>query len=103
MAFSITSGVVTGKENWILLLVLSQKTQPRQWQPTPVLLPGKSHGWRSLAGYNPWGCKESDTTERLHTTTMWPTCQVDQTHSQTTDSILGDAELFLPLTEISEK
>ena len=38
----------------------------RKWQPTPVLLPGKSHGWRSLAGYSPWGCKESDTTERLH-------------------------------------
>ena len=33
---------------------------------------------------------------------MWPTCQVDQPHSQTTDSILGE-ELFLPLTEISEK
>ena len=38
----------------------------RQWQPTPVLLPGKSHGWRSLVGYSPSGCKESDTTERLH-------------------------------------
>ena len=38
----------------------------RKWQPTPVLLPGKSHGWRSLVGYSPWGCKESDTTERLH-------------------------------------
>ena len=38
----------------------------RQWQPTPVLLPGKSHGRRSLVGYSPWGCKESDTTERLH-------------------------------------
>ena len=37
-----------------------------QWQPTLVLLPGKSHGWRSLIGYSPWGCKESDTTERLH-------------------------------------
>ena len=36
------------------------------WQPTPVLLPGKSHGWRSLVGYSPWGRKESDTTERLH-------------------------------------
>ena len=33
---------------------------------TPVLLPGKSHGQRSLIGYNPWGCKESDMTERLH-------------------------------------
>ena len=38
----------------------------RQWHPTPVLLPGKSHGWRSLVGCNHWGCKESDTTERLH-------------------------------------
>ena len=37
----------------------------RKWQPTPVLLPGESHGWRSLMGYSPWGSKESDTTERL--------------------------------------
>ena len=37
-----------------------------QWQPTPVLLPGKSHGWKSLVGCSPWGHKESDTTERLH-------------------------------------
>ena len=38
----------------------------RKWQPTPVLLPGKSHGGRSLVGYSPWGRKESDRTERLH-------------------------------------
>ena len=37
----------------------------RQWHPTPVLLPGKSHGRRSLVGCSPWGRKESDTTERL--------------------------------------
>ena len=36
------------------------------WHPTPGLLPGKSHGWRSLVGCHPWGCEESDTTERLH-------------------------------------
>ena len=36
-----------------------------QWQPTPVLLPGKSHGRRSLVGCSPWGRTESDTTERL--------------------------------------
>ena len=35
----------------------------RAWQPTPVLLPGESYGQRSLVGYSPWGCKESDTTE----------------------------------------
>ena len=37
----------------------------RQWQATPVLLPRKSHRQRSLAGYSPWGRKESDTTEQL--------------------------------------
>ena len=38
----------------------------RKWQPTPVLLPGKFPGWRSLVGYSPWGSKETDMTERLH-------------------------------------
>ena len=38
----------------------------RQWHPTPVLLPGKSHGWRRLVGCSPWGRTESDMTERLH-------------------------------------
>ena len=38
----------------------------RQWHPTPVLLPGKSQGWRSLEGCSPWGRWGSDTTERLH-------------------------------------
>ena len=40
--------------------------QRRQWQPTVVLLSGKSHGQRSLVGCSPWGCSESDTTEWLH-------------------------------------
>ena len=45
-----------------------------KWQPTPVFLPGKSHGWRSLAGYSPWGRKQSDTTEQIHFTSLhrWP-------------------------------
>ena len=38
----------------------------RDWQFTPVLLPGKSHGQRSLVDYSPWGRKESDMTEQLH-------------------------------------
>ena len=42
------------------------ESRRRQWHPTPVLLPGKSHGWRSLVGCSPWGCEESDTTEQLH-------------------------------------
>ena len=41
----------------------------RKWQPTPVFLPGESHRQRSLAGYSPWSCKESDTTE--HTLTLF--------------------------------
>ena len=35
----------------------------KAWQPTAIFLPGESHGQRSLAGYSPWGRKESDTTE----------------------------------------
>ena len=45
----------------------------RKWQPTPVVLPGESHGQRSLVGYSPWSPKELDTNERLthtHTHTM---------------------------------
>ena len=42
------------------------KTWRRRWHPTPVLLPGKSYGQRSLVGCSPWGRWESDTTEWLH-------------------------------------
>ena len=38
----------------------------KKWQPNPVILPGESHGQRSLTGYSSWGHKESDTTERLN-------------------------------------
>ena len=51
------------------MMICSQlilKHRRRQWHPTPVLLPGKSHGWRSLVDYSPWGCEELDMTERLH-------------------------------------
>ena len=49
-----------------LSLVYSSFIQRRQWQLTPILLPGKSHGWRSLVGCSPWGRYKSGTTERLH-------------------------------------
>ena len=49
-----------------LLTMHMNPQQRRQWHPTPVSLPGKSHGWRSLLGCSPWGRNESDTTERLH-------------------------------------
>ena len=48
------------------MLHSSQRIGRRQWHLTPVLMPGKSHGRRSLVGCSPWGHQESDTTERLH-------------------------------------
>ena len=57
----------------------------RKWQPTPVFLPGESHGQRSLVGYSPQGHKELDTTEQLHftkqlhtyiTQTKFPVCNM---------------------------
>ena len=58
--------------HWIFIAVLPLHfclslifIQRRQWHPIPVLLPEKSHGWRSLEGCSPWGREESDTTERL--------------------------------------
>ena len=53
--------------NFILFFrVATSVHQKRQWQPTPVLLPRKSHGQRSLVGCSPWGREDSDTTEQLH-------------------------------------
>ena len=61
----------------------------RNWHPTPVPLPGKSHGWRSLVGYGPWGHKESDTTEQLHYTftCSWITKMKSKAQRDTTCSI----------------
>ena len=50
----------------------------RKWQPTPVLLPGESHGGRSLVGYSPWSHKESDTTDRLHFHFSLPWSQLEE-------------------------
>ena len=47
------------------IILYSANNQRRQWQLTPVLLPGKSHGWRSLVGCSPWVRCESDMTEQL--------------------------------------
>ena len=49
-----------------ICIVLDTISQRRQWHPTPVLLPGKSHGWRTLVGCSPWSHQESDMTGRLH-------------------------------------
>ena len=48
-----------------LKLITWYKRRRRKWQPTPVSLPGKSHGQRSLVGCSPWGCKESGTIKQL--------------------------------------
>ena len=52
------------------LKATSHKYWRREWQPTPVFMPEESHGPRSQVGYSPWGRKESDTTERLHFTSL---------------------------------
>ena len=51
-------------------------------QPTPVFLPGKFHGQRRLVGYNPWGCKEPDTTEHVCALTHRHTHTHTHTHTQ---------------------
>ena len=56
-------GLIPGFDPWVRKIPWRRK-----WQPAPVLLPGKSHGRRSVVGYSPWGRKESDTTEQLHFT-----------------------------------
>ena len=58
----------------------------KAWWPTPVFLPGESHGQRILAGYSPWCCKESGTTERL-------------THTPDTNCLI----LFLKVFSITEQ
>ena len=57
--------------DWVTsLLLFTFMHWRRKWQPTPILLPGKSHGLRSLVGYSLWGREESDTTEWLHFTSL---------------------------------
>jgi len=50
-----------GFDTWVRKIPLRRK-----WQPTPVCLPGESHGQRSLVGYSPWGHKQSDMAEHEH-------------------------------------
>ena len=52
--------------NYCTIAFISLASRRRQWHPTPVLLPGKSHGWRSRVGCSPWGFEEWDMTEQLH-------------------------------------
>ena len=62
----------------------------RAWQPTPLFLPGESHGQRSLVGYSPWGHRESDAAEAEHT------CTHAHTHTHTHTSLLQPSHHVLP-------
>ena len=61
----------------------------RKWQPPSVFLPVKFHGQRSLAGYSPWGCKESDTSERLRHTYIHLPRDAEAVWGQLPGSCLG--------------
>ena len=64
----------TMQEPWVQSLVRKIPWR-REWQPTPVFLPGEFHGQRKLADYNPEGRKESDTTEQLTNIHTWKVIQ----------------------------
>ena len=60
------SNGLSGNSQCNIMMTSMSFVQRRQWHPTPVLLPGKFHGRRSLVGYSPWDHKELDMTEQLH-------------------------------------
>ena len=77
MTYSLVAQLVKNlpavQETWVRSLGWEGSLE-KEWQPTPVSLPGKSHGQRSLVGCSPWGRKEADTTEHL---TRWVRCPTD--------------------------
>ena len=70
---ALTRRTFVGKAMSLLFNMLSRLLRRRRWHPTPVLLPGKSHGWRSLVGCSPWGREELDMPEQLpfHFSLSW--------------------------------
>ena len=60
----MVNNLPTMQKTWVQSLGQEDLLE-KGWQPTPVLLPGESHGQKSMVGYSPWVCKELDTTERL--------------------------------------
>ena len=69
----------------------------RAWQPTPLFLLGKSHGQRSLVGYDPWGCKESDTTKWMNTHTHTHHMFIDDCKYAATKSLQSCPTLCDPI------
>ena len=60
----MVNNLPTMQKTWVQSLGQEDLLE-KGWQPTPVFLPGESHGQKSMVGYSPWVCKELDTTERL--------------------------------------
>ena len=84
------------RETWVQSLIRKMPWKSG-WQPTPVLLPGKSHGQRSLAGYSPQGRKESDTTERLTLSLSFlgvKGCSVDPASLPLSEHYMGNCQLW---------
>ena len=54
---SVVKNLPAKQEMWVQSMGCKEDPWRRKWQPTPIFLPGKSHGWRSLAGYSSWGHK----------------------------------------------
>ena len=75
------SPLLRGHANLLCIVPALVYVLPKR-APAPVFLPGKSHGQRSLAGYSPWGCKESDMTELAHPHTATHTPPHTATHTQ---------------------
>ena len=75
---SVVKNPPANEETWVQSLG-REDPQRREWQLNPAFLPGKSHGQRSLAGYSPRGCKESDTSEQLSTSNALNTSMPEDT------------------------
>ena len=60
----MVNNLPTMQKTWVQSLGQEDLLE-KGWQPTPVFLPGESHGQKSMVDYSPWVCKELDTTERL--------------------------------------
>ena len=75
----------------------------REWQPTPVLLPEKSHGQRSLVGYSPWGCKESDITEPLNNNRNSSLIMRDSSSQSTCSKSRGNCRKSEGMIELRKK
>ena len=74
----------------------------RKWQPTAVFLTGKSHGQRSVVGYSPWGCRESDMTERLYFTSLDMRRCKDWAHKISSWKYLTSEDLFCQFSQRTE-